>query len=80
MMVCQAFFLYESAESLYCVLWGAEAEHWCIWLLLICWTVNVQAAVFEDEFAVVCLQIYQGPDTDAETCTYHPGAPVFHEG
>uniref|UniRef100_A0A8C6L5K0 Zgc:92429 n=1 Tax=Nothobranchius furzeri TaxID=105023 RepID=A0A8C6L5K0_NOTFU len=26
------------------------------------------------------IQIYQGPDTDLEACTHHPGAPVFHEG
>ncbi|NWI16604.1 CHRD1 protein, partial [Crypturellus soui] len=25
-------------------------------------------------------QIYQGPDSDAGTCTFHPGVPVFHEG
>uniref|UniRef100_A0A3B4X7S0 Zgc:92429 n=1 Tax=Seriola lalandi dorsalis TaxID=1841481 RepID=A0A3B4X7S0_SERLL len=23
---------------------------------------------------------YQGPETDMEVCTHHPGAPVFHEG
>uniref|UniRef100_A0A8C2H861 Zgc:92429 n=1 Tax=Cyprinus carpio TaxID=7962 RepID=A0A8C2H861_CYPCA len=28
----------------------------------------------------LCVQIYQGPETDAEICTYHPGVPVFHEG
>ncbi|NXD16733.1 CHRD1 protein, partial [Nothocercus nigrocapillus] len=27
-----------------------------------------------------CRAIYQGPDSNAETCTFHPGAPVFHEG
>ncbi|XP_026867286.2 LOW QUALITY PROTEIN: cysteine and histidine-rich domain-containing protein 1 [Electrophorus electricus] len=27
-----------------------------------------------------CKTLYQGPGTDAEICTYHPGAPVFHEG
>uniref|UniRef100_A0A8C1S6X2 Zgc:92429 n=1 Tax=Cyprinus carpio TaxID=7962 RepID=A0A8C1S6X2_CYPCA len=27
-----------------------------------------------------CKTIYQGPETDAEICTYHPGVPVFHEG
>uniref|UniRef100_A0A1A8RWD0 Integrin beta 1 binding protein (Melusin) 2 n=3 Tax=Nothobranchius TaxID=28779 RepID=A0A1A8RWD0_9TELE len=27
-----------------------------------------------------CKTIYQGPDTDLEVCTHHPGAPVFHEG
>uniref|UniRef100_UPI0037E8F935 cysteine and histidine-rich domain-containing protein 1 isoform X2 n=1 Tax=Semicossyphus pulcher TaxID=241346 RepID=UPI0037E8F935 len=27
-----------------------------------------------------CKTIYQGPETDKETCTHHPGAPVFHEG
>ncbi|XP_036452006.1 cysteine and histidine-rich domain-containing protein 1 [Colossoma macropomum] len=27
-----------------------------------------------------CKMLYQGPETNAETCTYHPGAPVFHEG
>uniref|UniRef100_A0A8B9QEX9 Integrin subunit beta 1 binding protein 2 n=1 Tax=Apteryx owenii TaxID=8824 RepID=A0A8B9QEX9_APTOW len=25
-------------------------------------------------------QIYQGPDSNAGTCTFHPGVPVFHEG
>ncbi|XP_062849407.1 cysteine and histidine-rich domain-containing protein 1 [Trichomycterus rosablanca] len=27
-----------------------------------------------------CKSMYQCPETDAEICTYHPGAPVFHEG
>ncbi|KAI1898204.1 hypothetical protein AGOR_G00069940 [Albula goreensis] len=27
-----------------------------------------------------CKTVYQGPETDAETCCHHPGAPVFHEG
>ncbi|XP_062440735.1 integrin beta-1-binding protein 2 [Rhea pennata] len=27
-----------------------------------------------------CKAIYQGPDSNAETCTFHPGVPVFHEG
>ncbi|XP_051579052.1 cysteine and histidine-rich domain-containing protein 1 [Myxocyprinus asiaticus] len=27
-----------------------------------------------------CKTFYQGPETDAEICTYHPGVPVFHEG
>ncbi|XP_047429186.1 cysteine and histidine-rich domain-containing protein 1 [Mugil cephalus] len=27
-----------------------------------------------------CKTIYQGPETDKEVCTYHPGGPVFHEG
>ncbi|KAM4714486.1 cysteine and histidine-rich domain-containing protein 1 [Anableps anableps] len=27
-----------------------------------------------------CKTVYQGPDTDMEVCTHHPGAPVFHEG
>ncbi|XP_025896714.1 integrin beta-1-binding protein 2 [Nothoprocta perdicaria] len=27
-----------------------------------------------------CKAIYQGPDSDADTCTFHPGVPVFHEG
>ncbi|XP_061091478.1 cysteine and histidine-rich domain-containing protein 1 [Conger conger] len=27
-----------------------------------------------------CKTVYQGPETDAETCTHHPGVPVFHEG
>uniref|UniRef100_A0A8B9LBY0 Cysteine and histidine-rich domain-containing protein 1-like n=1 Tax=Astyanax mexicanus TaxID=7994 RepID=A0A8B9LBY0_ASTMX len=27
-----------------------------------------------------CKTLYQGPETDAEICTHHPGAPVFHEG
>uniref|UniRef100_A0A3Q3N8I8 Zgc:92429 n=1 Tax=Labrus bergylta TaxID=56723 RepID=A0A3Q3N8I8_9LABR len=28
----------------------------------------------------VCACMYQGPETDTEICTHHPGAPVFHEG
>ncbi|KAG7464746.1 hypothetical protein MATL_G00168840 [Megalops atlanticus] len=27
-----------------------------------------------------CKTLYQGPETNAETCIYHPGVPVFHEG
>ncbi|XP_029136147.1 cysteine and histidine-rich domain-containing protein 1 [Labrus bergylta] len=27
-----------------------------------------------------CKTMYQGPETDTEICTHHPGAPVFHEG
>ncbi|XP_029381668.1 cysteine and histidine-rich domain-containing protein 1 [Echeneis naucrates] len=27
-----------------------------------------------------CKTAYQGPETDTEVCTHHPGAPVFHEG
>uniref|UniRef100_A0A669E999 Zgc:92429 n=1 Tax=Oreochromis niloticus TaxID=8128 RepID=A0A669E999_ORENI len=27
-----------------------------------------------------CKTVYQGPQTDMEVCTHHPGAPVFHEG
>ncbi|KAM9717932.1 cysteine and histidine-rich domain-containing protein 1 [Menidia menidia] len=27
-----------------------------------------------------CKTVYQGPETDVEVCTHHPGAPVFHEG
>ncbi|XP_040886682.1 cysteine and histidine-rich domain-containing protein 1 [Toxotes jaculatrix] len=27
-----------------------------------------------------CKTVYQGPETDMEVCTHHPGAPVFHEG
>ncbi|XP_015250890.1 PREDICTED: cysteine and histidine-rich domain-containing protein 1-like [Cyprinodon variegatus] len=27
-----------------------------------------------------CKTVYQGPDTDMEVCSHHPGAPVFHEG
>ncbi|KAF6728223.1 Cysteine and histidine-rich domain-containing protein 1 [Oryzias melastigma] len=27
-----------------------------------------------------CKTIYQGPETDLEVCTHHPGGPVFHEG
>ncbi|XP_051983101.1 cysteine and histidine-rich domain-containing protein 1-like [Xyrauchen texanus] len=27
-----------------------------------------------------CKTAYQGPETDAELCIYHPGVPVFHEG
>ncbi|XP_028831713.1 cysteine and histidine-rich domain-containing protein 1 [Denticeps clupeoides] len=29
---------------------------------------------------ISCKTFYQGPETNAETCTHHPGAPVFHEG
>uniref|UniRef100_A0A8C4D9D1 Zgc:92429 n=1 Tax=Dicentrarchus labrax TaxID=13489 RepID=A0A8C4D9D1_DICLA len=25
-------------------------------------------------------KVYQGPETDADICTHHPGGPVFHEG
>uniref|UniRef100_A0A3Q3QRH2 Uncharacterized protein n=1 Tax=Monopterus albus TaxID=43700 RepID=A0A3Q3QRH2_MONAL len=28
----------------------------------------------------VCVQVYQGRETNMEVCTHHPGAPVFHEG
>lgn len=27
-----------------------------------------------------CKTVYQGPQTDTEVCTHHPGGPVFHEG
>ncbi|KAJ0055669.1 hypothetical protein NL108_009613 [Boleophthalmus pectinirostris] len=27
-----------------------------------------------------CKTVYQNTDTEKETCTYHPGGPVFHEG
>ncbi|NP_001003457.1 uncharacterized protein LOC445063 [Danio rerio] len=27
-----------------------------------------------------CRKSYEGPETNAEICIYHPGAPVFHEG
>lgn len=27
-----------------------------------------------------CKTTYQGPETDAEICSFHPGVPVFHEG
>ncbi|XP_030286943.1 cysteine and histidine-rich domain-containing protein 1 [Sparus aurata] len=27
-----------------------------------------------------CKTAYQGPETDMEVCTHHPGGPVFHEG
>ncbi|KAG7498123.1 hypothetical protein JOB18_049459 [Solea senegalensis] len=27
-----------------------------------------------------CKTLYEGPETDKEVCTHHPGAPVFHEG
>jgi len=27
-----------------------------------------------------CSKIYAGPQTDAETCKFHPGVPIFHEG
>nr|XP_048273682.1 integrin beta-1-binding protein 2 isoform X3 [Myodes glareolus] len=27
-----------------------------------------------------CDAVYQGPESDSAPCTYHPGAPRFHEG
>lgn len=27
-----------------------------------------------------CMKTYNGPKTDEETCLYHPGVPIFHEG
>lgn len=27
-----------------------------------------------------CGKSYEGEDSDAETCIYHPGCPIFHEG
>ncbi|NXV80979.1 CHRD1 protein, partial [Atlantisia rogersi] len=27
-----------------------------------------------------CKAIYQGPESNREVCTFHPGVPVFHEG
>ncbi|XP_059714876.1 integrin beta-1-binding protein 2 isoform X2 [Haemorhous mexicanus] len=27
-----------------------------------------------------CKAIYQGPESNTEVCTFHPGIPVFHEG
>lgn len=27
-----------------------------------------------------CKGIYEGPASDSETCMYHPGIPIFHEG
>ncbi|XP_034020193.1 cysteine and histidine-rich domain-containing protein 1 [Thalassophryne amazonica] len=27
-----------------------------------------------------CKTSYQGPETERDVCTHHPGAPVFHEG
>jgi len=27
-----------------------------------------------------CSVVYQGPETNAEVCKYHPGVPIFHEG
>ncbi|KAM4695983.1 integrin beta-1-binding protein 2 [Rhinophrynus dorsalis] len=27
-----------------------------------------------------CKEVFQGPESDAGTCVYHPGVPVFHEG
>ncbi|XP_050985285.1 cysteine and histidine-rich domain-containing protein 1a [Labeo rohita] len=27
-----------------------------------------------------CSKTYNGPKTDEETCLYHPGVPIFHEG
>ncbi|XP_060688760.1 cysteine and histidine-rich domain-containing protein 1-like isoform X2 [Hemiscyllium ocellatum] len=27
-----------------------------------------------------CKKTFQGPDSDLETCNFHPGIPIFHEG
>uniref|UniRef100_UPI00398F38B8 cysteine and histidine-rich domain-containing protein 1-like isoform X2 n=1 Tax=Pristiophorus japonicus TaxID=55135 RepID=UPI00398F38B8 len=27
-----------------------------------------------------CKKTFQGPDSDQETCSFHPGIPIFHEG
>lgn len=27
-----------------------------------------------------CKSVYSGPASNEETCTYHPGVPIFHEG
>ena len=27
-----------------------------------------------------CTAEYKGPESNAEVCFYHPGAPIFHEG
>lgn len=27
-----------------------------------------------------CTKSYEGPQSDSETCVYHPGCPIFHEG
>ncbi|XP_051486269.1 integrin beta-1-binding protein 2 isoform X2 [Apus apus] len=27
-----------------------------------------------------CKAVYQGPESNTEVCTFHPGVPVFHEG
>ncbi|CAF91127.1 unnamed protein product, partial [Tetraodon nigroviridis] len=27
-----------------------------------------------------CKTVYQGPETEGDSCRHHPGAPVFHEG
>ncbi|XP_065545394.1 integrin beta-1-binding protein 2 isoform X4 [Lathamus discolor] len=27
-----------------------------------------------------CKVVYQGPESNTEVCTFHPGVPVFHEG
>uniref|UniRef100_A0A669PHF9 Integrin subunit beta 1 binding protein 2 n=1 Tax=Phasianus colchicus TaxID=9054 RepID=A0A669PHF9_PHACC len=40
-------------------------------------------AVLEAQPRVVsafCPQVYQGPESNTEVCTFHPGVPVFHEG
>lgn len=27
-----------------------------------------------------CSKAYEGPETNDNTCQYHPGVPIFHEG
>lgn len=46
---------------------------------------TVVLTFFLNEICVLILchydyQTYDGPKTDAETCSYHPGVPIFHEG
>uniref|UniRef100_A0A8C0VGF0 Integrin subunit beta 1 binding protein 2 n=2 Tax=Cyanistes caeruleus TaxID=156563 RepID=A0A8C0VGF0_CYACU len=33
-----------------------------------------------DRTLLLSPQIYQGPESNTEVCTFHPGVPVFHEG
>uniref|UniRef100_A0A3B3WU55 CHORD domain-containing protein n=1 Tax=Poecilia mexicana TaxID=48701 RepID=A0A3B3WU55_9TELE len=39
-----------------------------------------RSAESEKKASHLFVQVYEGPDTDTEVCTHHPGAPVFHEG
>lgn len=35
---------------------------------------------WESNAIIILKQLYDGPQTDAETCKFHPGVPIFHEG